>query len=239
MADAAKSKTAATPKATPARSNQQTFLIAIIGAVALIAIVLVLVSARGGRASFDEAFFSDIPYERLEDGGYIIGNPEARVTIVEFYDWYCGACQQYKPTMDQFISDYVKTGQARYEMRTLPTAGANANPNTTQVANLLECVEEQQPGSYAYASEVAYELILSGSSGANFSQGIADRTGTDFAQLLRCSQDATQAEADLRLARTLGVTSTPTVLYRVDGGSPQPVSNREITGIAAIIETFQ
>ncbi len=238
MAGMVKSKTAPA-KAAPARSNQQTFLIAVIGAVALIAIVLVLVSARGGQSSFDEAFFSDIPYERLDDGGYVIGNPDARVTIVEFFDWYCPACQQYKPTIDQFIREHVKTGRARYEMRTLPTAGANANPNTTQVANLLECVEEQKPGTYAYAREVAYELIQSGNTGSSFSQGIAERTGTDFAQLLRCSQDASQAEADLRLARSLGVSSTPTVLYRVDGGTPQPISDRSFTGISQVIDLFQ
>ncbi|GIK29343.1 MAG: thioredoxin domain-containing protein [Chloroflexi bacterium] len=239
MADAAKNKSTTAPKAASSRSNQQTFLIAVIGAVALVAIVLVLVSARGGQSSFGEAFFAEIPYERLEDGGYVIGDPEARVTIVEFFDWYCPSCQQFKPTIDQVITEYVKTGRARYEMRSLPTAGANANPNTTQVANLLECVEEQKPGSYAFASEVAYELVRTGTTGANFSQGIADRTGTDFAQLLRCSQEATQSEADVRLARSLGVSSTPTVLYRIDGGAPQPISDRSFAGISTLIETFE
>lgn len=194
---------------------------------------------REGPPPFDAEFFAPLPVERLEDGGFVLGNPQARVTIILFTDWYCPACQQYKPTIDQFLRDYVATGQARLELRTLPTAGANASPNTAQVANLLECVNEQKPGTYFYASEVAFELILSGNTGADFSRGLTDRTGVDLAELLRCTQDVSQEAADLRLARDLNVSSTPTVLYRVDGGRPQALHDRSMQGIAAIIDSLQ
>ncbi|MBK9125380.1 MAG: thioredoxin domain-containing protein [Chloroflexi bacterium] len=192
-----------------------------------------------GPPPLDAAFFAPLPMERLEDGGFVLGNPQARVTIVLFADWYCPACQQYKPTIDQLLRDYVAKGRARFELRTLPTAGVNASPNTTQVADLLECVNAQKPGSYFYASELAFELILSGNAGADFSQGLAERSGVNFPELLRCTQSASQDAADLRLARDLNVSSTPTVLYRVDGGRPQRLPDRSMQGIAAIIDSLQ
>lgn len=223
---------------TPGGRNQQTFLLVIIGvAVALVAIFIIVSSSS--RSNFDEAFFAGIHQERLDDGGFILGNPDAAITIVEFQDWYCSHCQAYKPTADQFIREYVATGKARYEFRALTTAGANAQPNTAQVYNILECVELAKPGSFFYASDVAYDLVLNGVRGAEFSSVMAERTGVDYAQMLRCTQDtAEQITVDSRLANSVGVTSTPSVHYRLNGGSPVPVSDRSFTALAALVDTL-
>lgn len=217
--------------------NQQTFLLVIIGvAVALVAIFIIVSSSS--RSNFDEAFFAGIHQERLDDGGFILGDPDAAITIVEFQDWYCAHCQNYKPTADQFIREYVATGKARYEFRALTTAGANAQPNTSQVYNLLECVEVAKPGSFFYASDIAYDLVINGVRGSEFSSVMAERTGVDYAEMLRCTQDtADQITVDSRLANNIGVTSTPSVFYRLNGGTPIPVSDRSFSALAAIVET--
>ena len=141
--------------------------------------------------------------------------------------------------MDQFIREYVATGKARYEFRALTTAGANQQPNTAQVYNLVECVEAAKPGSFFYASEVAYSLTMSGVRGSDFSSQLAERMGVDFAALLRCTQDeADQISLDQRLAGTVGVTSTPSVLYRINGSAPQQVADRSFSGLAGLVDAF-
>ena len=231
--------TKAKPVVNAPGRNQQTFLLVIIGAAVLLVLAFILISSNSTRASFDQAFFDAIPQERTDDGAFVLGNPDAPVTIVEFQDWYCPACQQYKPTMDQFIREYVATGKARYEFRALTTAGANQQPNTSQVYNLLECVEAAKPGTFFYASEVAYSLTMSGVRGSDFSSQLAERMGVDFAQLLRCTQDeADQITVDQRLAGTVGVNSTPSVLYRINGGAPQQVADRSFSGLTGLVDAF-
>lgn len=227
------------PAGSPVGRNQQTFLFTVIGAGIVVAILFILISSTSTRSSFDEAFFAGIHQERLPDGGFILGDPDAAVTIVEFQDWYCPHCQDYKPTADQFIREYVATGKARYEFRALTTAGANAQPNTSQLYSMLECIENQKPGSFFYASDLAYSLILSGERGAGISQALAERTGADYAAMLRCTQDeATQATADVRLATSVGASSTPALYYRINNGTPQPVGDRSFNGLASLVDAM-
>ncbi len=217
--------------------NQQTFLFVIIGVAVALVVAFVLISSGSTRSSFDQAFFDAIPQERLDDGGFVLGDPDAAITIVEFQDWYCPHCQTYKPKADAFIRDYVATGQARYEFRALTTAGAGQQPNTAQVYNLLECVDIAKPGTFFYASDIAYEMVMSGVRGTDFSRTLAERTGVPLDSLLRCTQDeAGQSVADERLARSAGASSTPAVFYRIDGGEMQPVPDRENLG--QLIEQF-
>lgn len=232
--------TKAKPVVNAPGRNQQTFLLVVIGAAVLLVLAFIVISTNSARTVFDQAFFDAIPQGRTEDGAYLLGDPEAPITIVEFQDWYCHACQQYKPTMDQFIREYVATGKARYEFRALPTAGAAAQPNTSQVYNLVECVDTAKPGSFFYASEVAYELTMTGVRGSDFSTQLAERMGVDFAQLLRCTQDeANQITNDQRFAGMSNVTSTPNILYRVNGGQAQPVADRSFNGLSGLVDAFR
>jgi protein-disulfide isomerase len=38
------------------------------------------------------ARYEGIPFERLEDGGFVLGDPAAPITIVEFADFLCSHC---------------------------------------------------------------------------------------------------------------------------------------------------
>src|SRR5215207_4842489 len=63
---------------------------------------LLVQSAQATEEAIEEAAgfrFSDVLLElhreRLSDGGFIIGDPDAPITIVEFADWACPHCQDY------------------------------------------------------------------------------------------------------------------------------------------------
>jgi protein-disulfide isomerase len=52
------------------------------------------------------------------EGGFRMGNPDARVRIVEFASFTCGVCQQFHMDAQQHLKpNYIRTGQVSYEYR--------------------------------------------------------------------------------------------------------------------------
>jgi len=221
-----------TPR-TQQNGNQQTLIIAIIGIAVVIAVIFILVSLSGTQAKFSEDYFADIPVEAFE-GGYIIGNPDAPVTIVEFADYLCPACQDYKPQVDRFVEDYVVTGKARWEFRLLPTAGGD----TTRYAGDLAYCAAEEGKHWGYITEIMYELAQTGGLQRNPASTVADRTGVGVDKLLRCAQEATFVRDDVRLANSVGASSTPTVMYRLNEGSLTPVGDRSYAALAALVDSL-
>lgn len=159
--------------------------------------------------------YDDIPQMRGEDGAFILGDPDAPVTIIEFSDFLCPACQRYHETLRQLIHDYVATGQARFEYRMFPVIDAAASP---LVASLVECSEDQLPGSFWRAHDLMFELVSAGFHGLTHFT-FASRAGLNYEELGVCiNETANQVVVDSELAQELGVSSTPTLMLRYGDG---------------------
>jgi protein-disulfide isomerase len=161
--------------------------------------------------------YSDIPQARLPDGGFVLGNPDAPITIVEFGDYGCPHCQAYEPTITQFIDDYVRTGRARFEYRTFPTAGGEL---TKFVGLVQTCLEAQQTGAFWEARAILYELAIAGNYQEEVGVVITERLGLDYGQALECAGSNIQVDTDVELGWRLGVQGTPAVLVRYGDAKP-------------------
>lgn len=199
---------------TPSRNTLIVIAIIIIAVVAAGAVILL--SSSGPAASTDS--YADIPMTRLPDGGFVLGNPEARVTIVEFADYACSHCIDYLPTAERFINDYVKTGQARFEYRTFPTAGREL---TYFMGTIAVCLDEQRQGAFWEAKNILYPLAASGQYDGNTGRVLAERLGLDYGQALACAQSQKQVDTDVALGNRAGVSGTPATLMRVNNGDLQ------------------
>ena len=52
------------------------------------------------------------------DGGFVVGNPNAKIAIVEYGSLTCPHCRHFAETgYEPLISNYVRTGRASYEFR--------------------------------------------------------------------------------------------------------------------------
>lgn len=52
------------------------------------------------------------------DGGFVMGNPKAPLTLVEYGSLTCSHCRNFAETgMKPLVADYVRTGKVRYEFR--------------------------------------------------------------------------------------------------------------------------
>ena len=74
-------------------------------------------------------------------GEAFMGDPAARVAIVEYSDFECPFCGQYsRDIYPQLIADYVKTGKVRYYFRDLPLP---MHPHALIAARAARCAGEQ------------------------------------------------------------------------------------------------
>jgi protein-disulfide isomerase len=72
----------------------------------------------------------------------IMGNKNAKVTLVEFSDYQCPFCKKfYDESEKQIVEKYVKTGKVKFAYRHFPLS--SIHPNAQKAAEASECANEQ------------------------------------------------------------------------------------------------
>lgn len=83
---------------------------------------------------------------RTEEGGFLMGNPDAPVKVIEFASMTCPACAAFaEDGQTQLKEQYVRTGQVSLEFRNFLLSGPDAAASV-----LLRC---QQPAAFFRLSE--------------------------------------------------------------------------------------
>ena len=202
-------------KLAPPNQNRNRMIIGGVIGLAVIAAVIFIVISLNGTNNVAVGQYSDLPQTRLAEVGFVIGSPNAPVAIIEFADYACPHCQEYLPTMNQFMDTYVKTGKAKFEYRILPTAGGNM---TLFIGNVLVCMEQQKPGTFWKAHDLLFQDAMAGNYDDNTLRNMADGLGVNYADALNCSKDQKQVTIDMALADSLNVHGTPAIRVRDASG---------------------
>lgn len=75
-----------------------------------------------------------------ENGSPMLGDPNARITIVEFGDYQCTYCHAFhQNTKDQIIQEYVDAGKVNFIFRDFPLNG----PDSVLAAQATYCANDQ------------------------------------------------------------------------------------------------
>lgn len=203
--------------------RQQLTILAVTVATAVAAVLIVIVLSGSGSASATDVDFDDIPQERLSDGGFILGNPNAPIVIVEFADFLCPHCQTYKSVINQVIEDHVANGQARLEFRMLPTQrGSSEN-----LFRLAECIDTTEESNFWEAHDEIFALVSNNTALNDVGRKTAENLGVPYAEVLQCADGLTRNNSgqyltDTSTASQVGVTGTPAIRVRL-GGSNAPM----------------
>lgn len=73
----------------------------------------------------------------------ILGQKDAKVTIVEFSDFQCPFCERlWKETIPQLKKEHIDTGKARFAYRHFPLTAIH--PNAAKAAEASECANDQK-----------------------------------------------------------------------------------------------
>ena len=217
--------------AEAARASRRRRLVLLAGAVVLAAAVVAVaavISSSGARSDTAAgtraaggpeaaARFAGIP----ERAG-VIGDPGAPLKLVEYLDLQCPACKVASAaTLPTIVRDYVRTGKATLEVRTLHFLG----PDSERAARFAAGAERQGKLfpflSVFYANQGAENA---GYVTDGFLRSVARAAGVDadraFAEAgsSRATGRLDRANAD---AARAGVSGTPTLTVQRDGGREQ------------------
>lgn len=207
------------------KNDQQRNLLVIGGIVAaalVVGIIAIFLSTNDTSLAGGAIDYSEITQGRTSDGGFVLGDPEAPITVVAFEDFLCPACQQYQGELKQFIRDEVLTGNARFEFRMLPISN-----QSSITFGLAECTAELG-GSFWEAHDIIFDIASSERFDSSSARKFAERIGLPYSDLLDCQATADQYNVDSRLANQVDANSTPTVVFRLADGQlvQSPIGQR-------------
>lgn len=206
--------------------TQRQLVIITVAAAVFVAVVVIAVQILGNNSpgASASARYAKVPQSRLQDGGFLLGNPDAPVTIIEFADFACPHCQEYEPQIDQFINDFVITGKAKLEYRMfISGADPTYGPYTAQLA---ECAATLREGAFWPAHDILFAIgRAQGRFNERTARSLADQLGLNYSSLLECAQNAKQYQTDVRLGESMNVSSTPTIMVQYGNNAPQYIND--------------
>src|SRR5262245_460539 len=94
--------------------------IAIVVAGAMIAVSLFLVNSRPATSQVGAAGTVQKEIRTVQKDDHVLGNPNAKVVIVEYSDPECPFCRQFHDTMHQVINEYGGNGDVAWVYRHFP-----------------------------------------------------------------------------------------------------------------------
>jgi len=145
-----------------------------------------------------------------------IGNDDAPVEIVEYFDYQCSACKLAESSIVPFlIEDYIENGEAKLVYKNFAFMGEVSR----RAANAALCAEEQ--GKFYNFHNKIFEV--QGAEGAStydskFLKRVARDLGLDGSQFDSCldsNKYQSQILSDIDEARASKINSTPT--YVING----------------------
>lgn len=156
---------------------------------------------------------------RRADGAFVLGDPDAPLSIVAFEDFFCPHCQIYTETVRQFIDAYVRKGQANFEFRLYPLA----NPQySTTAAKVAECVAIQDPGQFWDAHDLLFQFAATNNV-TDMAANIANLLALDATALTDCLDRSMQFLVDIHVGQSAGVSGTPAIRARDSKGDLQVI----------------
>jgi protein-disulfide isomerase len=121
------------------KSNSRVKLYAVLAAVAAVALVGVTLSGGSPKADTFSAAPSTVP---VQAEGYLLGNPNAPVQVLEWADFECPACMQFATITEPDVrSRLVETGQVGFRYFFFPLT--NIHRSAASAAYAAACAGDQ------------------------------------------------------------------------------------------------
>jgi len=155
----------------------------------------------------------------LSDYAATMGDPDARVKIIEFTDYQCPYCSRHSlETLPLIVTELIDTGRVFYAQKDLPLDQLHANARIA--ASAARCAADQN--AYWEMHDMLFANQAEWSNASDSITGIFSSYAVDigldegsFSDCIDSGRHDAAVEANVREARSLGVSSTP--FFFVDG----------------------
>lgn len=148
------------------------------------------------------------------DNDPVMGDKNAKVTLIEFADFECPFCKRsFEDVIPQLKKEYIDKGKVKFVYRDLPL---DFHQNAHKEAQAAECAREQGGDAtyFKYHDEI-YKRTTSNGTGLALDKlpVIAKELGLnvgDFQQCLDTGKYKTEVDKDIADAQKAGASGTPT-----------------------------
>lgn len=149
----------------------------------------------------------------VENGSPMLGDPNAKITIVEWGDYQCTYCHLFhQNTKDQLIQEYVNTGKVNFVFRDFPLNG----PDSVLAAEAAYCAGDQNK-YWQYHDELYNNWGGERTGWVNQKSldQFATNVGLDLNQFDTCMNDKkyeTKVLENQQFGQEIGVDATPSFI---------------------------
>jgi len=211
--------------------NNLTIPVAIIIAAAIIGGAVIFTKGESKNTNSidktkEKASFN-VSIRPISDDDHILGDPDAKIKIVEFSDTECPYCKVFHGTMHQVINEYGKGGKVAWVYRHLPLDALHSKARNE--AEATECAAELSgnTGFWNYTDALYATTTSNNTLDPNKLPLIAEQAGlnrTQFEECLSSGRNASKVEEDVKEAMSNGGNGTPFNVIIDKSGNQIPFS---------------
>jgi protein-disulfide isomerase len=190
-------------------------------AIVAVAVVIVIGQSQtsGGDSNLEDVGLVNDQLNGIPQEGTVLGDPKAKVTLIEFGDLQCPVCKGYsEEVLPQIIAGPIKDGKAKLDFRNFTIIGPQSTPaGAAAIAageqgrgwNYIELFYRNQGAEDSgYATDSFLEAIAKGAGVKDLAKWNADRKSK---RILRQVANTTEE------AESLGFTGTPSFAVQGPG----------------------
>ena len=180
------------------------------------------------------------PQMLIQNGSPVLGDPNAKITIVEFGDYQCTYCHLFhENTKDTILQQYVETGKVNFVFRDFPLNG----PDSVLAAEGSYCADDQ--GKYWQYHDELYKNWAGEKTGWVNQKSLdkfATTVGLDLDKFDKCISDKKYEQKVLdnqKFGEKIGIDGTPSFIIFGGKGITKIVGAQPMSVFTQILDKFQ
>lgn len=180
------------------------------------AVIFIFIIIAGGSNENVTPTLKPISQEDLStEQNYVLGDPNARVTIVEFLDYNCPFCKSISPVIKNLVSN--NSGKVRVFIKHFPLTGNQGHEFSKLAAQAAQAAGKM--GKFTEMHEGLMEMQDINRESIIERAVLIGLNQEEFISLMDSEEIKNQVEKDLETAKKLQITGTPSIFLnglRVD-----------------------
>ncbi len=205
--------------ASPTSSTKTNFSVPIAIVIAGLAIAAAVYFGNNKKITVPSDKEPNVVVSAVTADDHILGNPRAKVVIVEYSDTECPFCKMFHDTMNKVMGEYGEGGNVAWVYRHYPLPFHQKAPKeaeATECANKLGGTEK----FWTYINTIFRVTQGNDSLSETELPRIAREIGLDETAFMNCLSSGemqSRIERDMKSGQTAGVNGTPHSIVLVNG----------------------